>query len=95
MFAERAPANIIPGARAARDALTAIRNNTTLEWTFLSPPAVLEPGERTGKYQLGGEELPMDGDQMAGISVADFAVALVDEVETPRHVRSRFSVARS
>lgn len=53
VFAERAPANIIPGARAARDALTAIRNNTTLEWTFLSPPAVLEPGERTGKYQLG------------------------------------------
>lgn len=93
-FTERAPANIIPGARAARDALTAMRSNMVLEWTFLSPPAMLEPGKRTGNYQIGGEQLPMVGDQMAGISVADFAVALVDEIETPKHVRMRFSVAQ-
>jgi len=92
-FAQHVPPNVIPGAKAARDALTALRGNTALEWTFLSPPALLQPGERTGKYRVGGEELLMAGDKPAGISVADLAVAIVDELETPRHVRARFTVA--
>jgi len=92
-FAQHVPANIIPGAKAARDALTALRGNTALDWTFLSPPAFLQPGERTGRYRVGGEELLMAGDKPAGISVADLAVAIVDELETPRHVRARFTVA--
>ena len=92
-FATHVPPNIIPGAKAARDALTALRGNTTLDWTFLSPPALLAPGERTGKYRLGGEDLLMAGPAPAGISVADLAVAIVDEIETPRHVRARFTVA--
>jgi putative NADH-flavin reductase len=92
-FPSHVPANIVPGARAARDALTALRGNSTLDWTFLSPPALLAPGERTGTYRLGGEELLMAGDRPAGISVADLAVAIVDEIERPRHVRARFTVA--
>ncbi len=92
-FASHVPANIIPGAKAARDALTALRGNTALEWTFLSPPALLAPGERTGKYHVGGEDLLMAGAAPAGISVADLAVAIVDEIESPRHVRARFTVA--
>jgi hypothetical protein len=92
-FASHVPPNVVPGARAARDALTAIRGNTALDWTFLSPPALLAPGERTGQYRVGGEELLMAGAAPAGISVADLAVALVDEIETPRHVRARFTVA--
>lgn len=92
-FASHVPANVVPGAQAARDALTALRGNTTLDWTFLSPPAMLAPGERTGTYRLGGEELLMDGDKPAGISVADLAVAIADEIERPRHVRARFTVA--
>ena len=92
-FASHVPPNVVPGAKAARDALTAMRGNTSLEWTFLSPPAMLAPGDRTGKYRVGGEELLMAGDAPAGISVADLAVALVDELETPRHVRARFTVA--
>jgi len=92
-FASHVPPNIIPGAKAARDALTALRANTALEWTFLSPPALLAPGERTGTYRVGGEALLMAGDAPAGISVADLAVAIVDEIETPRHVRARFTVA--
>ena len=92
-FAAHVPANIVPGAKAARDALTALRGNTALEWTFLSPPALLAPGERTGHYRLGGEELLMAGAQPAGISVADLAVAIADEIERPRHVRARFTVA--
>jgi len=92
-FAAHVPANIIPGAKAARDALTALRKNTALDWTFLSPPAMLAPGERSGRYRVGGEELLMAGDKPAGISVADLAVAIVDEIEKPRHVRARFTVA--
>jgi uncharacterized protein len=92
-FASHVPANVIPGARAARDALAALRADAALDWTFLSPPALLAPGERSGKYRVGGEQLLMAGDAPAGISVADLAVAVVDEIETPRHVRARFTVA--
>jgi uncharacterized protein len=92
-FSAHVPANVVSGARAARDALAAIRRNTTLDWTFLSPPALLAAGERTGTYRVGGEELLMDGDEPAGISVADLAVAIADEIERPRHLRARFTVA--
>ncbi len=92
-FLTHVPPNIVPGAQAARDALTALRGNTALDWTFVSPPAFLAPGERTGAYRLGGEELLMAGDKPAGISVADLAVAIVDELETPKHVKARFTVA--
>lgn len=93
-FASQVPPNVIPGAKAARDALTALRANTSLDWTFLSPAAMLVPGERSGEYRLGSDDLLMDGDHPAGISVADLAVAIVDEIEQPRHVRARFTVAR-
>ena len=92
-FASHVPANIVPGAKAARDALAALRGNTALAWTFLSPPALLAPGERTGKYRVGGEDLLMAGAQPAGISVADLAVAIADEIERPRHLMARFTVA--
>jgi len=93
-FASHVPANIVPGAKAARDALTGLRSNTSLDWTFLSPPAMLVPGERSGAYRVGGEELLMADGQPAGISVADMAVAIADELEAPRHLRARFTVAR-
>jgi putative NADH-flavin reductase len=92
-FAAQVPPNVVPGARAARDALAAMRGNMALEWTFLSPPALLAPGERSGAYRVGGEDLLMAGDHPAGISVADLAVAIADEIERPRHVRARFTVA--
>ncbi|TWI69744.1 hypothetical protein IP91_00817 [Pseudoduganella lurida] len=92
-FLDHVPPNIAPGARAARDALATLRTNTQLDWTFLSPPAMLAPGERSGAYRVGGEDLLMNGDAPAGISVADLAVAIVDEIEQPRHVRARFTVA--
>jgi putative NADH-flavin reductase len=92
-FTDHVPANIVPGALAARDALTRIRANTALDWTFLSPAAMLAPGARTGSYRVGGEEVLMDGAAPAGISVADLAVAIVDEIEQPKHVKARFTVA--
>jgi hypothetical protein len=92
-FTDHVPANVVPGALAARDALTRLRANTALDWTFLSPAAMLAPGARTGSYRVGGEDLLMDGPAPAGISVADLAVAIVDEIERPQHIKARFTVA--
>ena len=88
------PAEWKQGALAAREALNRIREETTLEWTFISPPVFLAPGERRGRggFRIGADEVLMDGNKPAGISVADLAVAIVDEIETPRHVRGRFTV---
>lgn len=92
-FLDHVPPNVVPGARAARDALTALRANTVLDWTYLSPPAMLGQGAPAGAYRLGGDDLLMDGAQPAGIAVTDLALAIVDEIEQPRHVRARFTVA--
>lgn len=87
------PAEYKAGALAAREALNLIRSETTLEWTFLSPPILLAPGERTGQYRLGTDAPLMNGEAPGGISVADLAVAIADELESPRHVQQRFTVA--
>lgn len=87
------PAEWKQGALAAREALNLIRQETALDWTFLSPPVFLKPGERTGAYRVGSDEVLMAGDQPAGISVADLAVALLDEIEHPKHLQRRFTVA--
>lgn len=87
------PAEYKQGALAAREALNQIRAETALDWTFLSPAALLAPGPRTGKFRIGADELLMDGDKPAGLSVADLAVAIVDEIETPKHIRKRFTAA--
>ena len=88
------PAEYKQGALAARELLNWLREESALDWSFVSPPVFLAPGERTGYYRLGKEELLMDGAQPAGISVADLAVAIVDEIEQGQHIRARFTVAR-
>lgn len=87
------PKEIYAGANAAREALNEMRGEDGLEWTFLSPPVFLAPGERTGRYRTGGEHPLMDGEKPAGISVRDMAVAIMDEIEAPKHIRARFTVA--
>ncbi len=88
------PAEYKQGALAAREALNQLKLETTLDWSFVSPPIGLAPGARTGQYRSGLDDLlPGVGDTPAGISVADLAVAIVDEIETPRHVKARFTVA--
>ncbi|MGH6638807.1 MAG: NAD(P)-dependent oxidoreductase [Polaromonas sp.] len=88
------PAQYKQGALAARELLNRIKGETTLDWSFVSPPIGLAPGARTGQYRLGADELlPGQGEQPAGISVPDLAVAIVDEIEQPRHVKRRFTVA--
>ena len=83
------PAEYKQGALAAREALNQLKLETSLDWSFVSPPIALAPDVRTGLDNL----LPGVGDAPAGISVADLAVAIVDEIETPRHVQKRFTVA--
>lgn len=92
-FLDHVPPNVLPGALAARDFLAEMRAVDDLDWVFLSPPAMLAPGERSGHYRVGGEHLLMTGDAPAGISVADLAVAIVDELERPAHHSQRFTVA--
>jgi uncharacterized protein len=64
-----------------------------LEWTYFSPPALIEPGERTGKFRLGKDQLVADDKGQSRISAEDYAIALVDELESPKHVRGRFTAA--
>lgn len=87
------PAEYKQGALAAREALNLIRQEEALDWTFLSPPILLTPGERTGHYRLGGDAPLMNGEAPGTLSVKDLAVAIVDEIEQPRHVMQRFTVA--
>jgi putative NADH-flavin reductase len=88
------PAEYKQGALAARELLNRIEKETTLDWTLISPPIGLAPGERTGKYRVGANDLlPGKGDAPAGISVADLAVAIVDEIEKPQHIKKRFTAA--
>lgn len=88
------PAEYKQGALAAREALNRLKLETSLDWTFLSPPIILAPSVRTGQYRTGLDNpLPGEGEAPAAISVEDMAVAIVDELEKPRHLQQRFTVA--
>lgn len=88
------PAEWKSGALAAREALNRLRADTSaLDWTFVSPPMHLEPGERTGHFRLGGEEPVFDAQGQNRISVPDLAAAIVNELEAPQHRRARFTAA--
>jgi len=62
-------------------------------WVYFSPPAMLVPGIRTGKFRLGSDELIVDQEGISKISMEDFAVAMIDEAENAKHHRSRFTAA--
>ena len=69
------------------------RKNSDVDWTYFSPPVFIEPGERTGTYRLSNNQLVMNAQGECRISAEDYAVALLDELEQPRFVHQRFSVA--
>lgn len=87
------PAQWKGSALGARDTLNKLRQEAALDWTLLSPAALIAPGERTGQFRLGGDQLMTDANGDSKISVADYAVAMLDELEHPAHSRQRFSVA--
>jgi putative NADH-flavin reductase len=72
--------------------LDLLRQEPELNWTFLSPSMFFVPGERTGQFRLGTDQLLTATDGKSSISFEDFAVALADEIEHPAHIRRRFTV---
>ena len=92
------PREIYDGANAARHLLADLKQRDDVNWAFVSPPARLGADggfseERTGAYRLGKDDLLMDGELPAGISVADLAIAIADDVEQRAHLHQRFTVA--
>lgn len=90
------PAEIKPGATAARDYLNKIKENNKLDWTFFSPAIEMHQGTagiRTGKYRTALENPVFDENGRSVLSVEDVAVALVDELEQNNHIRQRFTAA--
>jgi putative NADH-flavin reductase len=87
------PENIKGGVLATREVLYMLRKENELEWTFLSPPASIAPGERTGHYRVGKDQLLKNKEGESKISTQDYAVAMFDELEHPQHIRERFTVA--
>ncbi|WP_369989980.1 NAD(P)-dependent oxidoreductase [Pseudomonas xanthosomatis] len=72
--------------------LDALRQEPTLDWTFLSPSAEFVEGERSGRYTLGKDHLLIGADGKSWITFADYAIAMLDELEKPAHSRARFTV---
>lgn len=80
-----------PIARAHVEAFNVLKDSS-IEWTYLAPAAYFVPGERTGRFRLGKDRLIADAQQESRISMEDYAIALVDEIEKPQHIRQRFSI---
>ena len=79
-------------AEPARQALNRLADETAVNWTFLSPSVFFGPGERTGTFRLGTDELLTAADGKSSISYEDFSIALLDEIEVPEHEGARFTV---
>jgi uncharacterized protein len=87
------PAAWKPAATALCDVLETMKTEKNLDWTFLSPAIMFEPGERTGKFRIGTNHPLFDEKGESKISNADLAVALIDELEKPRFIQQRFTIA--
>jgi uncharacterized protein len=90
------PAEFKPGASAARDYLNMLKKDKDLDWTFFSPAVEMHHGTsgvRKGEYRTGLDNPVFDKDGRSVLSVEDLAVAIVDELEHPRHIRKRFTAA--
>ncbi|GKX35613.1 MAG: 3-beta hydroxysteroid dehydrogenase [Rhizobiaceae bacterium MnEN-MB40S] len=81
-----------PNSNRGTDLLNLLKASSDLDWTFISPPRMFIPGERTGEFRYGKDHMLMKDDQPTSISFEDFAIALVDEMEKPERVRERFTV---
>jgi putative NADH-flavin reductase len=85
------PAPWIPIATSHENVLKMVQASD-INWTYFSPAAFFEPGERTGKFRLGTDQLVADSKGQSRISLEDYAIALVDELEKPAHERARFTI---
>jgi putative NADH-flavin reductase len=85
------PAEWVPIATSHAKAL-ALLKASDINWTYFSPAGFFEPGTRTGKFRLGTDQLISDAEGNSRISMEDYAIALVDELEKPAHQRARFTI---
>ncbi|GAA1675343.1 NAD(P)-dependent oxidoreductase [Streptomyces yatensis] len=85
------PREYAAAVRGHRDALNVLRTSNRL-WTYFSPAEDIAPGERTGRFRIGGDQPVLDADGRSRISAEDAAVALIDEAELPRFVQRRFTI---
>jgi putative NADH-flavin reductase len=81
-----------PEAGPGREFLRMLRKENDLDWVMLSPSAIFAPGERTGKFRVGGDTLLTAADGKSHVSMEDYAIALLDEIEKPKHHKARFTV---
>tara|TARA_R110002095_G_scaffold215536_1_gene210058 strand:- start:440 stop:1081 length:642 start_codon:yes stop_codon:yes gene_type:complete len=87
------PVGARPIGQASADQLQACQAEIRVDWVYLSPAAQLSPGERTGNYRLGRDELLLDSSGNSSISMEDLAVVLIDEAEIAKHHQTRFTAA--
>jgi putative NADH-flavin reductase len=81
-----------PAMRGVREYYHMLKNHPELDWAYFSPAVAIQPGERTGKFRLGGDRIVADASGTSRISVEDYAMAAVDELENPKHHRERFTI---
>ncbi|WFE84762.1 MULTISPECIES: NAD(P)-dependent oxidoreductase [Parabacteroides] len=87
------PEKLLPGIRSLAKVYTdLLLPEKSFDWVFLSPAANMFPGQRTGKFRLGKDELVVDEKGDSNISVEDFAVAMIDELEQEKHHQERFTL---
>ena len=87
------PAEIMGGVRSLGEFyLDTISKEKAIDWVFFSPAGSLEPGEASGVYRLGKDDLIVDSEGNSRITVGDYAKAMVDELESPRHHQERFTI---
>lgn len=87
------PKEFYPLAKAQTDELAALRKRNDVKWTFVSPAADFQAeAPRTGEYILAGEEFTLNDKGESVVSYADYAIAIVDEIEAGKHVQERISV---
>jgi len=93
MDADDVPAKLLPGIKSLGEFyLNTLRKENDIDWIFLSPAANMTPGERTGKFRIGKDDLVVDVNGDSNISVEDYAMAMVDELEQKHHHKERFTI---
>ena len=80
------------GAKSTAVVKDLLKHQDDIDWTVLSPPMAIVPGERTGKFRLGLDDLVAMSDGSSKVSLEDYAMAMIDELEQPQHIRRRFTV---
>ena len=87
------PENFIPAVKALGSVyLDMLSHEYELDWVFFSPAGNIAPGTRTGKFRLGKDDLIVDKEGKSNISVEDYSIAMIDELEHPAHHRERFTI---